>query len=262
MLSALHKRDDMRFNQAMDTARAEVMASLSAASWESYQRAYTYCLQLQCLQEIEHMHSDMGPIPLLPSSSIRSPQSSASTTLSTLHQHWMCRLNRTIPSFKVREPLLSVRRVLCEEYGEMAAVGSWWLEMAQQARKAGQYETAAGALLHAEERKVEPLLLALARAKLMRGKGQKDEALQYLDKLHTEYDTNGLSANTSVVIPYSSSNIVLSPPIRLSTFQLAFFPFSPVRRYVSADWSLAQRAGECRVRWHLELYEFGATAVR
>ena len=123
VLSALHKRDDMRFKQAMDTARAEVMASLSAASWESYQRAYTYCLQLQCLQEIEHMNTDMGPIPLSLSSSIRSPQSSTAATLSTLHQHWTCRLNRTIPTLKVREPLLSVRRVLCEEYGEMAAVG-------------------------------------------------------------------------------------------------------------------------------------------
>ena len=59
---------------------------------------------------------------------------------------------------------------------------------------------------------MDALQLALARAKLMRGKGQKDEALQYLDKLHTEYDANGLSANAGVVIPYSSSNIVLSHP--------------------------------------------------
>ena len=178
ILAALHVGDEGKYHQSMQAGRMVVMESLTTASMESYQRAYPYCLQLQMLQEVDHMRRLMGFVP----SSSSTSSSSAPSVLAALHQHWTLRLNRTKPSFKLREPLLALRRVLYDEYRDDADAGSTWLEVAHQARKAGQFETATGALLHADLKVLDPLRLAVERSKLMRAKGHPDAALQFLER--------------------------------------------------------------------------------
>ena len=180
ILAALHVGDEGRYHQSMQAGRMVVMESLTTASMESYQRAYPYCLQLQMLQEVDHMRRLMG---FVPSSSASSSSSSGPSIPScALHQHWTLRLNRTKPFFKLREPLLALRRVLYDEYRDDADAGSTWLEVAHQARKAGQFETATGALLHADTKTVDTFRLAVERSKLMRAKGHPDAALQFLER--------------------------------------------------------------------------------
>ena len=249
ILAALHVRDDARYTQAMHAGRTAVMESLSTASWESYQRAYSYCVQLQVLQEIEHMRRLMGPVPTS-SSAARAGQSAS--VLSSLHQHWTQRLTRTKPSFKVREPLLSVRRVLYEEYGESAEVGSTWLEIAHQARKAGQFETATGALLHAEAKTLDPLRLAVARAKLTRAKGHKDEALLYLERqTNTYHHTASSFPSFSSLAPHpglppsfsSSSSAQRSPMASAAFLLLGKWHQELVSANANAVWTYIHQAG-------------------
>jgi hypothetical protein len=45
--------NDVQFNMALSQCRVELMASLSAASMESYQRAYPFVAKLHMLHELE-----------------------------------------------------------------------------------------------------------------------------------------------------------------------------------------------------------------
>ena len=252
ILSALHARDEPAYAEAMRAARDAVMASLSAASWESYQRAYPFCLQLQALQEIEQVRRVLGPIPASFSSSTH--QAAHQSAVASLHQHWTLRLSRTVPSFKVREPLLSIRRVLYEEYGETAHAASSWLEIAHQARKARQFETATGALLRAESRQVDVLVLAVAKAKLTRAKGDKFEALLYLERHFNDSRMAQQAAAAASTFPSSSALSHPASPLSPSTAAV-FAWLSPARAPVFSHTCLLL------AKWHQELRSRGFHGV-
>ena len=220
ILAALHAGEEERYAQSMQAGRAVVMESLSTASMESYQRAYPFCLQLQMLQEIDHMRRLMGPVPSTLSSTGAARDDGRSSLLASLHQHWTLRLSRTKPSFKLREPLLAVRRVLYEEYGDLPDAFSTWLEVGHQARKAHQLDTAHGALLNADDiltrmphadrdrrRDVDQLRLAMEKAKLKRAKdaGHAHDALMELERLNKAAPGSSSSAALSTASSPSSS---------------------------------------------------------
>lgn len=200
-------------------ARLCVLSPLSAASWESYERAYPFLLQLQMVQEVEQMRTAMlkadeaapgkralldhnasnllagSPPTLLAAHSAASSFSSHSLSptfssptgalresLSQLGMVWSARLRRTTQTFRIREHVLSLRRVLYSEFQLGADAGMGWLQLAQQAREASQLEIAQGALLHASEMGVNNTFLE--RAKLMRAKGGQwmHDALVFLER--------------------------------------------------------------------------------
>jgi serine/threonine-protein kinase ATR len=50
----MKKRDDKEVRAQLKQARADIMSPLSAASLESYERAYPFVTKLHILTELEH----------------------------------------------------------------------------------------------------------------------------------------------------------------------------------------------------------------
>uniref|UniRef100_A0A8C4RA31 non-specific serine/threonine protein kinase n=1 Tax=Eptatretus burgeri TaxID=7764 RepID=A0A8C4RA31_EPTBU len=143
-----HDRDS--FQRLLQTVRAEQMVPLSAASLEhnAYQRVYENVVKMHMLCELEH------------------------TVLGMLDEkkqnfHWQARLDVTQNSFRVREPILELRRALLGLSGEQAelrsTVGECWLQSARMARKAGYHQTAYNALLNAQAARLAGLALEKAK---------------------------------------------------------------------------------------------------
>jgi hypothetical protein len=225
--------------------RLAVMTPLAAAR-ESYARAYPYFIQLHMLQEVESMrvlHDQATTRPLQisssPSPSTTGTTSSSSTStasatmerykqqLTSLHNNWVSRLSRTTPSFRIREPVLSLRRALHDQYGMKEESCHDWLSLAKEARSAAQFVTADGALIRAAgtngtlSNHTNPLLLPsfdarasshltcdtetprikLERARLLRARDRLHDALLYLEKESKTFpsvDEDGSKAMKSV----------------------------------------------------------------
>jgi hypothetical protein len=113
---ALSQRDAAGVETSVSATRLAIVAPLSAASRESYRRSYRYFIQLHMLGEVEYARDLM----LDPAS--RPPLSAR-------------RLDSMDSSFRVREPVLSLRRVLLETAEHVREAGSVWLDVAKEARQ-------------------------------------------------------------------------------------------------------------------------------
>jgi serine/threonine-protein kinase ATR len=201
ILLALWDKDDDAMRKQLEITRKVVHGPLAAASRESYNRAYPYCVQLHMLEEIEQMHSfkfqeklasmsvSSLSLPTFPSASaaLVSPAAAAfigsgnsSSGLQTLLQHWDVRLSRSQQSFRSREQILSLRRVLFSIFRYPQQESETWLKLAKEARANGQLEYAAAALLQANSLGMS--FAFIEQAKLLRAKGQTHAALLYLQR--------------------------------------------------------------------------------
>jgi serine/threonine-protein kinase ATR len=170
---AMHNDDQRAYRGAMRDTRMAVMAPLSAASRESYTRAYPYFVRLHMLSEIQQAQEALV----------------VSDSSSELLQTWADRLRRTRAAFRIREPVLSQRRVLLARFRPSKAVGDGWLALAREARGARQYETAASALLQA--RRLGEGDTHIEHAKLLRARGKLTDALRYLEKINASIPKGG-----------------------------------------------------------------------
>ena len=59
-MSAIKRQDDTLFQKLLEKTRAEVMGVLSAASMESYQRAYPYITKLHMVLLCRHNCNQLG----------------------------------------------------------------------------------------------------------------------------------------------------------------------------------------------------------
>ena len=212
VLYALHINDSVAYHQNLQNTRLMIMNPLSAASRESYNRAHPYFLQLHMLQDIEQIKQLLGmPQEFLSTMIVNGespPLMSAENDvkLRDLLGLWDARVERTHPSFPVRESILSLRRVLLTEYGCQREIGEAWLHLAKVAREAKQLETASGALHHAGRQQILSLQTCIEHAKLLRDKGRFHEALLYLEKNQNQKmqrDSNSMSLSS---IPKTVSN--------------------------------------------------------
>ena len=248
LLLALHKGDKETYVSELRRARSCVLSPLSAASWESYERAYPYLLQLQMIQEVEQMRAAMikaeeaggarrstltdvasqasvlpgSPVALL-SSSLSNASAFAPLTPAggafreSLHQlglAWLPRLRRTPMTFRIREHLLSLRRVLYSEFHLNGDAGFGWWRLAELARDTSQLDVAQGALLHAQELGVQHLFIE--RAKLLRARGGRFEhdALMYLEReFGVLRDTSAptVSSQTTLEATFTQAPVHLKP---------------------------------------------------
>jgi serine/threonine-protein kinase ATR len=130
-LIAMKKNDDKEFQEMIYRARNELIGPLSAASLESYERAYPFIIKEHMLTELEQCWHlvKLGDTVRLPSI-------------------WEPRLKISQNAFKPHEQILHLRIVLSGMYlhGE---VGQNWLRLAKTARVAYQYDAASHALLKA-----------------------------------------------------------------------------------------------------------------
>lgn len=176
IILSMHRNDDQSYVHWMNTTRMSVMAPLSAASWESYNRAYPYFVRLHMLNEIEQTRN------LYMSKKVEAfaGADGGGRDAAALVHKWQSRLQLNQHSFRLREPILSLRRVLLSRFVSNTAAGEGWLVLAKEARVARQFEAAAGALLHASRHGAQNLYIE--HTKLLRARGKLPEALQYLEK--------------------------------------------------------------------------------
>uniref|UniRef100_UPI00358FE87A LOW QUALITY PROTEIN: serine/threonine-protein kinase ATR n=1 Tax=Myxine glutinosa TaxID=7769 RepID=UPI00358FE87A len=167
LLLSAKQHDSDSFQRLLQTVRAEQMVPLSAASLEhnAYQRVYENVVKMHMLCDLEH--TVLGMLDVRKS-----------------NFHWQARLDVTQNSFRVREPILELRRALLGLSGEQAdvrsTVGECWLQSARMARKAGHHQTAYNALLNAQDARLAGL--ALEKAKGLWSQGKVHQALIEIKK--------------------------------------------------------------------------------
>nr|XP_008104413.1 PREDICTED: serine/threonine-protein kinase ATR isoform X1 [Anolis carolinensis] len=171
LLLSAKKKETPTFYEMLKVVRGEQIVPLSAASFErgSYQRGYEYITRLHMLCELEHR---IGPLLQQPGNE------SGKDSL-----NWHARIEMTQNSYRVKEPILALRRALLslnksEDYSER--MGECWLQSARVARKAGHHQTAYNALLNAGESKLSELYVE--RAKWLWSKGEAHQGLIILQK--------------------------------------------------------------------------------
>ncbi|KAH9482313.1 Serine/threonine-protein kinase ATR [Psilocybe cubensis] len=179
VLLAMRNGDKDAINKALSQARLIVGSPIIAAGAKGYRRSYEAALDLHLIHELELIYQ--SSCKLLPDSH-NYTQSSHREILADLSQTLSARLNTTLPTYRSREPLLSMRRAafaLPNNTRFNVEIGKSWLASAKIARKAKQWQTAYSAMLQARQRKT--LFSMIESAKLLQGSGHTLSALFELE---------------------------------------------------------------------------------
>ncbi|THH23186.1 hypothetical protein EUX98_g7993 [Antrodiella citrinella] len=174
ILLAMRTGDDSAISESLSRARQTLGAPIAAAGPRGYRRAYDAVVNLHMVHELELIHhiTSGGNIP---ANDLR---------LSALLHQLSTRLSSTLPAFRIRESVLSMRRTgfgLHQIHSEPARemVSRSWLLSAKLARKAGYWQTAYSAVLHA--RHTNHPFSFVESAKLVKSSGEPLRALQELN---------------------------------------------------------------------------------
>ena len=174
LLCSVVRNERPIFWKLLEDLRDERRGPLAAASMESYQRGHDYVVHLHVLQEIETVVAAVW----------------AGQPLSSATSQWDARLRLTQPSFKVRSPILQVRKTLLDvlmntcrpgefqgdEQDEIRRLkGKILVHACKTARKAGYYPIAYNSILHAAQ--FDEPTAHLERARLLWESGQQPKAL-------------------------------------------------------------------------------------
>ncbi|KIK53267.1 hypothetical protein GYMLUDRAFT_77511 [Collybiopsis luxurians FD-317 M1] len=177
LLLAMRSRNTLAITQALADARLVLGGPIAAAGPSNYRRSYEAMLDLHLTHELETIYSAISSLPYEPEG--------IAPVMQNLEQVLSSRLNTTLPTFRTREPILSMRRtafalidmpssdVLKQE------IGKSWLASAKIARKAGQWQTAYSAMLQSQQSKTENAFIE--SAKLVKAMGDPLHALQQLE---------------------------------------------------------------------------------
>lgn len=172
--------DERDIEPMMLSARREIGGAITS---RQYSRAYDPILQLHLLREIELVHSaDLGIAQLSPDRPNYRVlvQQKARDLVKGLDE----RFQRSSPSFRVREAILTIRRTaltISRSPLLKSQVGLAWIQSAKIARKAGYEQTAYSATLQARE--AEAPFAFVQQAKLLKGSGGAWKALTDLENM-------------------------------------------------------------------------------
>jgi len=106
LLLAMRAGDQMKISQALSLARMVLGAPITAAGGKGYRRSYDAALDLHVTHELEMIHTAIND---LPTDSQESTQQRRQL-LARLSRTLSARLDSTLPTFRTREPVLSMRR--------------------------------------------------------------------------------------------------------------------------------------------------------
>lgn len=107
IMLAMRAGDAEDARSALAAARAATGTSISAAGVKGYRRCYDSVLDLHLIHELELIHEAACGIG---GESVQSQNSIIRANLGHLSVALTSRFNSTLPSFKIREPILSLRR--------------------------------------------------------------------------------------------------------------------------------------------------------
>ena len=153
LLLLITENNEEQFKIVLDDTLSTVIESLSAASMESYKRAYPFIIDLHILRDLEYYFE-------IKNTQIQnnlSTQQVVQTTTSSIpsnkfnlfKKNWRLRYDATQTSLKSREILLHVHQIVFKSLHCWEETKQCWLNLAVQARKDGQLEQVSSALLAA-----------------------------------------------------------------------------------------------------------------
>lgn len=174
-LLAFQRGQTAALPEVLRDVRRELGVELAAVN-RQYARAYPVLVNLHMLHEVEQI---MRTIKRMSRSS-----EGGRAEFDQLDKYLKHRLDTTLPSFRVREPILSIRRTTYKFSPTnlsrvVAEVGRSWIATAKIARKAGFEQTAYSAILQANNNNAE--FAYLQHVKLLKAIGQPLQALAELE---------------------------------------------------------------------------------
>lgn len=194
VLLAMHEGDRDAFKTAMRDARSLLGKPLIAAGKNSYVSVYDSVTQLHMLHELGMIGEALGVSTL-------TPFASSQVKISELSKALESRLDATLPSFRTREPLLSVRRSAFSTRNRdefQAEIGQSWISSSKIARRTGHIQSAYSAAMQASQWKAP--FAFVQKAKLLALSDNSQGALQELNNnIHTIQfsNTDGMNETTN-----------------------------------------------------------------
>ncbi|KAJ7130974.1 hypothetical protein C8R46DRAFT_1327841 [Mycena filopes] len=179
VLLAMRSKDAAAITSSLSVARSVLGTPIAAAGAKGYRRSYEAVLDLHLTHELETIYKALSS---LPTGSQRSQL--RRQTVTQLNASLSARLDATLPTFRTREPVLSMRRTafaLMSSPPQTSTrdIGRSWLASAKIARKAGQWQTAYSAMLQAQQ--IPNTFSFMENAKLVRATAEPLRALQELE---------------------------------------------------------------------------------
>ncbi|KAF5387623.1 hypothetical protein D9615_000714 [Tricholomella constricta] len=181
LLLAMRAGDPEKIAETISVARSVLGAPIIAAGVRGYRRSYEAALNLHLMHELEMIQSVlMG----LPAGSQLQSQQRRRQALTELSDTLAARFESTLPTYRTREPVLSLRRTAFSlssvpRHTLAGELGRSWLASAKIARKAGHWQTAYSAMLQAKQSKAQ--FSFIESAKLVKVMGEPLRALQELE---------------------------------------------------------------------------------
>lgn len=199
LLLALKAGESSHITWALSNARKQLGAPITAAGRQSYRRCYDAIINLQVVSELEMVHKAAKRISIMMADGQNLP---AQRDLAKLMSRLFIRLESTLPTFRAREPILSMHRnalglTYVQEtwcindfsdtiYNRLAGspaalreIGRAWLNTAKIARKAKHFQTAYSAVLQAKQ--INAPFSYIQSCKLVKADGEGYRALQELE---------------------------------------------------------------------------------
>ncbi|KDQ08227.1 hypothetical protein BOTBODRAFT_569890 [Botryobasidium botryosum FD-172 SS1] len=215
LLLSLRAGEPNHIAQAFSVARNHLGDPISAAGTHSYRRSYDSMISLHLVHELQEIYNAAQTV----SRNVEqwSQLADEHPSLDKLSKLLSARLDATLPTFRAREPILSMRRIafsLCNLPAPYSRreIGYAWLCSSKLARKAGHSQTAYSAMLQA--RQWDAPYAFIQRTKLLRSNGEGLRALQELE--------NALQALTpsNGVIDLTGNDEPQNPKLKAKAFLL------------------------------------------
>ncbi|OBZ70466.1 Serine/threonine-protein kinase atr [Grifola frondosa] len=196
VLLAMRDGDTSSIAATLSDARTMLGVPITAAGAKGYRRSYDAVLDLHLVHELEVIYDAVAKLP--------SDRSVHKREISDLIQRLSARLDSTLPNFRTREPILSMRRTafsLCTPDNRQVkdAIGQSWLISAKIARKAGHSQTAYSAVLQAQRCETPSSFMEFARLTKVRG-----EPLRALQELESAISCSTMVEDNSGIIDLTS----------------------------------------------------------
>ena len=165
LLAAAKSKNTVDFEKQLCVVREHTVNRLSAVSSDplSYTRGYEYVIQLHMLQELEDACRSLI---------LKGEGTDTESIVKQLIQMWSKRLDITQGSFRVREPILRLRRTLLRLIPKVTVkhhLGEYWLTSAKIARKAGYLQSAFNCVLSASSHEAPEHWLEKAKCQWKQG---------------------------------------------------------------------------------------------
>ncbi|KIJ69878.1 hypothetical protein HYDPIDRAFT_79167 [Hydnomerulius pinastri MD-312] len=176
---------------ALSNARGVLGAPIASSGAKGYRQSYDALLDLHMVHELEVIWEAIS------GSSARSQ--SRSSAIKSLRTTLAARLESTLPNFRVRQSVLSMRRTAfalspVTTPSIVSEIGQSWLASAKIARKAKQWQTAYSATLQAQQSNAR--FYFMESAKLVKATG---EPLRALQELENSMRLSGITADPDVL---------------------------------------------------------------